>query len=436
MNMQKIILGFLLLGSVVESCAKTCPPNTRLTCIDIKEQLDAIQTLQVNCCAALNLRLDQIDGFVSSFTCEKSIIFIDQTFMNAAPPQITQEGVYCLVESVVGDLVIDADNVTINMNNFAISNGTNLISSTGHTDITINGFGALRNATANGVLFTTCTGIKVSDINFENCETALECSAVNMFKVDHCSVVGSTTQGMRFITSTNGKVTCCQLHDNSLTNCITCDTAENILFSDIKVENNTCNIGYQNISVANVAYANASFNNNNTINGQTLHGWRFNQSQDSKCQNCYACRNGLMSIVGPSFMFLSDTSNKIIFDACNACNNNINNAAISINDSTNCCVLNCLSKENLLNGIQVLNSANSYVHKNTAVANASNGFFWDGINNNSFLSNYANANGTNYAGVPSIIRFDTSVGEFRDPLNACVAVSPSDWNNIAIEVCP
>ncbi len=421
----------------VPAHSKTCSTFEPISCQEILNKLDWIKIDLETRCQELQDCIDIAEKKLDNLqtpTCDQAIA-IDQDFMNMPQPQITQPGVYCLVESVTGSLLIDADNVTVNLNSFSISDADRLIECNNHTDITIQGFGVLKDASTNGVLFTTCTGVIIDTINFEGCPTALQFSGVDTFRVDQCSVVGSTIRGMFFDNSRNGKVSCCLLHDNSLTFVIFCNNSQNLIFSDIKVENNICLVGYRVNDSNNCQLINSSFNRNN--NGVSFAGWQTLRSSDCILQNCEAQSNGL-SILVPTFTAFSNSgSNKIVFDFCRALNNvaQTTSRGFLFNNSTNCCVLNCLSKENSTNGFEVVSSTNCYLNNNKAIKNGTDGFFWDGANNNVFLSNYAEGNTTNYSGVPTIIRFDTTVGEFRDPVNSCTAVSPSDWDNISVEPC-
>ena len=128
-----------------KTCAnfKICPEPE--SCITVQTRLDQIQQELSACCSSLNFRCNVIRGCLAN--CDQSIP-IDQDFMDTATPQITQSGVYCLVESVTGELIIDADNVTINMNDFVLTASVNGISSVNtHNNISVLGGGVLQNAT-------------------------------------------------------------------------------------------------------------------------------------------------------------------------------------------------------------------------------------------------------------------------------------------------
>lgn len=441
MNFKKQMMALIALSCFSGLVAKTCSVNDRVTCIEIKEGLAEIQATQTDCCDSLNnCALAILNGLEDPPVCDQQI-FIDQQFITTGSLNpITVSGSYCLIESVTGDLVIDADDVNINMNSFSISGGTNLISATGHSNITISGYGLLQSAATNGISMTTCTNVVVDAVDFENCPTALSFSDVNNFNVAGSSVVGSSTSGMVFDASVNGNISRCLLHDNTFGSGILLSNASsNVLVKDVNVTNNDGGAtmrGFQVSGSSNCTLLNCKANQN--LATSNLAGFYiFNASSDCLLKECYALSNGSNADASTNLAFNIAAANKIVIDSCTANDGASSNIAIGfdVNSSTNCCIRNSNAKRNAVGGFNVTTSSDCYVQNNTALSNTT-GFEYDGSNSNVFLGNYAEGNGTNYSGVLSVIAFDTSAGEFRDPLNSCTAVSPSDWSNIAVEACP
>lgn len=429
MNLLVVFIAFCcaLVSTPVQS--KTCSIFEPISCTEILEKLDWIKIDLETRCSQLQECIDSAEQKVDALstpTCNQAIP-INQAFMNMPQPQITQAGVYCLTETVTGSLLIDADNVTINFNSFSIADGNNLISSANHTNLAFFGHGSLKNGTV-GINLSGCSTVGITDICFEDNGSACVLDSTNGFVIDSCTMFGQTSFGLNFLGGTkNGKIAWCSFFNNNVTSAISCSSCESLLFDAVTVNTNDLVFGFNIDDCQNCLLNRCQVNNNQTTS--IAIGVSLANSRECACIDSSVNGNSGIFFVGYS----DNDSTNTLFSNCQALNNN-SRAGFQIQGIATCAI-HCVAKNNSERGFQARSSSDCYLFNNQSIGNFTEGFFWDGINNTVFLRNYADGNGTNYLGVPTITRFDTSVGEFRDPLNNCIAVSPSDWDNISVEPC-
>ncbi len=145
-------------------------------------------------------------------------------------------------------------------------------------------------------------------------------------------------------------------------------------------------------------------------------GFNITFSSDCYCFNCEANQNNLIG-------FLGDKSSKLILDSCRGLNNS-RDGGFLMSEVTDCCITNCLAKENGNNGFWLIPAERTYLKNNIAIGNTVTGYLVTGTDN-VLLSNYAEANGTNYSGITDPITTYTISNGLFSPI-----AFPSIWQNI------
>lgn len=471
MNSIKSILCIIVLASVFSSFGATCP--SRLTCEEIREQLTEINSAQQACCDELNACLDQINQLLDTYTCSQPVIFIDQNFMDTATLNpITQPGNYCLTESVMGRLVIDSDDVVVNLNDYSISGTDTLIEAANHQNIMVQN-GLLLNAVVNGLLFQNCTNCVLEDLIADGCATGFSFENVFCFDVKNCTTQNATTRGLSLFQSIEGRVSDFTVQNSDVEQGVFLQLCRNLLLKNILVCNNSITVTparlvglFNNVSCV---FEKCSLVNNTGVNelsgffinntrgcsfknclvhslfGVSVESYRFNTgSRDCVLKDCASLEVGVIGFPTTTSrgFYVTSLASNIVLDSCLAIATRANGQAgegFLVEECDAVCVVNCFAKANTRTGFTSGSNNNAYFFNNTSLNNTDFGFRRLGLNNDSlFLGNFGEGSGvTEYeGGIPSVIRFDVSAGEFRDPLNSCTAVSPSDWNNIAVTLCP
>jgi len=403
-----LLICLIMVGGGLQG-AKNCK-NKRIcpepqSCITVKTRLDQIQQELDACCESL---LDQCDSFRARLiSCSPAQIvtqeFVDTPTLNP----ITESGVYCLTETITGQIIIDADNVTIDMNDFSISaTGSNCIVCSGHNNISIVGRGVLQDATVAGLELTSCTEVFVDRMVLRNNTNGISFSTVENFVIRDSFFFDQTTTGLELASSSNGMIGCTNI--------------QNTAGQAITIDSNSTNVQFRQVIAADSTAENWSINGQNCLFRNCLAqngtiGFDFGAS----ASDCYAscCQANQQTNDG----FALTNSVKIVLSNCQSLNNTGTGFVVQATDS---CLQECVAKENGSDGFAVNGATNSYLTGNIAVSNVGNGYFVSGTDN-VLLSNYAEANGTNYAGatVP-LTTYTISTGLFSP------TAFPSIWQNI------
>lgn len=404
-----ISIRFLLLSLTVASNllqAQTCQNNKLCletqSCKNVRTRIDEVQTALDDCCASLTSRCQAISACVGN--CDKGTA-IDQDFMNNEFPQIGQPGLYCLIESVTGELGIDANDVIINMNNFVItSTAINCISAIDVDHLSILGNGVLENASNAALSLTNCTDVIVDTILFQNNNDGIQTSTVNGFVVRNSNFQNCTNNAISLNGVLNGVGRSCLIDAGSDQSVVVDASSSNISFDSVLVRGST-NDNWL------VDGQNCTFLNCTAHEG--TNGFTFGASaSDCYCRQCNAYQNSADGFVV--------TGTKLILSDCLSLNNTGTGFVVNSVDS---CLQNCAAKENGGNGFAV-NGTQNYIHATIALANSASGYAVGGTDP-VLLSNYAEANGTNYSGITDpIVTYTISNGLFS-PIDF-----PSIWQNI------
>lgn len=412
-------------------------------CYTISGKLKNLSSTIDTCCTDLSTELDdtiaKVDGLLP---CEQSILF-DQSDI---PLTISASGTYCLSENVSTvtpnrAITIDADDVTINLNNFSVSGGTNVIeTTTGHRNITIRN-GLIQNATPTvttngyGLFVNNATSVVVQDVTFANNLVGALFSDSRLINMSTCNFTQNIGAGLVFNESINAKISDVLVHDNAFTSnfelpgggpiasnaCLiessTSFTLVNSIFSNNNRTGGAWNVVYvDNSRMCNFdsCYANSNLG--------TADGFVFDSSSDCICLNCSGNNN--------RSGFVVNGSSAITLNNCTGQNNT--NDGIFFNGGINCCVQECTAKNNTQRGFALsANSDNNFIRNCAALSN-NVGFFKSGDSATIFFGNYAQNNTTfNYNGSTNFIptfTYDISAGTYTPQPNRTGDVTA--WDNI------
>ncbi len=302
-----------------------------------------------NCCTKLQCRqmiatLDIVESKVCLLT-ECTPIPI------SAPTTIMNPGLYCLTNDITGDITVNANDVTIDMNchqltgNLTISAGNENVSvfngiidqeDTGAECVTIS-MGAnnidlseltLKNATGNGLAVTNAMNIFISNLLIEECQNG-------------CELLSSCT---------------------------------NVFVTDTVFDNNN-SIGFNNNDAIDVVLTNCHAINN----GDT--GFSAGTGERVYFFNCIAIANMATGFVGSS----AGTCKAV---ECVADNNVVNGFFTNIGTAY---FERCLAKNNGGDGFTGGSATDGTVNQCVALNNTGNGFA-DGVSAIQYISNYAQDN--------------------------------------------
>ena len=300
------------------------------------------------------------------------------------PTTISQPGNYRLANDIAGPIIIDADNVSLDLENKKITAGSNGILVSGHRDVIIKN-GVVENGSGTGIFVDTCMNIEILNVDLSSNATGIHIFTTTCAVIDYCTARDHSDNGI-VIDNSNS----CKVSNNKLINNGTVNSEAGIQLrnsaSDNLIISNICTQNLEGICLANA--------NNNTI---TLNLCNNNRDEG---------------------LDLDDSSNNIIFR--NTCNGNSGNG---VEDTTG---TNNIFKENTFN-----NNAGSgffggvsYLENNVASFNGGRGILIT-LNGGAAFSNKARENSlSNYAGISNIAVFDISLGDF--------VITPTIFVNISI----
>lgn len=416
-----------------------------------------------------------------------------------APIVITTPGSYCLANDIVGTVTIDADRVLLNLHGHRILGSGNKIEIMNHTDVTIRD-GVIEGLSGIGAEVIACTNITIEGVDFINNATGVFVISTTGFHLDDATFREHTGSAIRLEDTNNSSITRTSATFNAVGEVVALFGCSNINLAEVQLNNNSGiadNLtGIQLTAVYNCTINNVSINNNvhisggfspkfigidlldtnsditiinthiNNNSGPGIFGINVGETSKLVCQNCTINDNrtdGVLDAVrivannardcifqecmisenfGESncIGFLLSSARKVLIDACLIYNNNSGVsgpcAGISFTLTINCCVRNCLIKENMsLNaafGISVSGTTN-LIEKNVVKDNTGS-LFSTGISvaaaaDNVFFNNEVQGHGVggvnNFIGVPGpIVTFNPTTGLFGTP--------PTPFDNISI----
>lgn len=398
-----------LLNESEELLRAVCFPSST-ECDGIFSQLDTIISNFNICCNQLQTKLNNIIATIQAAEfCDRSIPI---TQANLIPTlTITVPGSYCLVESVnvaagqVG-IFIDADRVSLDLNGFNINGGQTAVSAGGHTDVRIFN-GSVENTTGPGILVTTCTNVEIAGIATRSCDVGVECADVHGLLVSRVLASFGSTAGLRFLSGTrNGKIDCCTAFSIPGIG-FDIDASESLLFTDCSYEQTTTNVDVIGYNIVNGSNCNifdlCRVSNITTTSGVPGSGFLFDAASDCFCNGCIVSNDPATSPGSNSAIdgfVIGGSSVKIVCNECLALQNSgvgPTGTGFILNTAQSSCLVNCIAKNNGVDGFAVSSATNCYLRDNTAIANVANGYVLTGMGNNIFFGNYGEGNGTNWA---------------------------------------
>lgn len=420
-------------------------------CFAIEGKLNWLNKAVGTFCADVSADIQDTQNFVVDtqlLSCGKPTS-ITQTDI---PLTITASGTYCLTENVSTvtpntAITIDADDVTIDLSNFAVSGGSNTIVIAGGRRNTMLCNGVIQNATpdgtANGYGVFVPNGLRVvlKNITLRGNLVGLLVRFTEDITLDSCSVLENTGAGIVFTASINGEINNTLVHNNSFVSDfeipgvgVQPSSACAILNSlNFRINNSNFSINSSSGGAWNVVSILGSANciftqciaNNNT---GTADGFAFLSSDNCLSQNCNSNNN--------SRGFVANASDRIILDNSVASANAVD--GFLLDNSANSCLVECTAKNNTQRGFLVTNTTNnSFVRSCIALSNPTAGYEVSVNSATVLFSNYAENNGA--SGINNYVvasqdftptyTFDLSAGTYT-------AVAPrtgnvTKWDNIS-----
>ncbi len=196
--------------------------NVNKTKIDVnKSKLDVIESIIPtestfdSICSKIDILDSKIDLIDVDCSCASMPI--------SGPITITSSGSYCLSQNITGVITIDADNVTMDLNRYAVVNGSNgIVINNNHSDILImNGtVGGGSSATQVGIsVGSGCARVAFRELNAIDCElVAIDFGGINSapiksVDIDRCCIENSG-MGLQMDNVKGGRVRQCSMSFN------------------------------------------------------------------------------------------------------------------------------------------------------------------------------------------------------------------------------
>lgn len=345
-------------------------------------------------------------SFMQFFVLISNPVSSGTGFSIIAPTTITQSGTYRLAFDIAGPLIIDADYVTLDLNNHSISGTTQAVSITNHHTITICN-GTLRATTDQALAIDNSHTISIKNIVFDN-------------NANSILLLNSSDIAMDTITtfSSSGR----SLVVNACTNCL-CQNAS-FLNGSFVGEGDFAVVQVVNSS-SNIQFIDCLIGNNSSISpGSNLFCINIDNSNDVLCKNI----NIIANQAGKGLVGIRDfTANKTIVHSCRI-NNNFSFGAdgegsftgILFESDNSSIADSCIIEQNSTTGgagdvfgITILFSNFCSIQNNRIISNSAFGGISIGINhpmgtfNHIILKNYVNDLTTGYSIVGGVIPIAT-----------------------------
>jgi hypothetical protein len=146
-----------------------------------------------------------LNSIAGSLCCNTSSCIVTGTV-------ITAPGTYCLATDVLGTITIAANDVILNLNGKVLTAQIYGINATNQTNIVVKN-GVIQNATASGILVSTCTSVSMQDILFRGAFT-------NAIQIDNSSCLDlSNIYGCNIVFNDNAFIRCANSQNVSMNNC-------------------------------------------------------------------------------------------------------------------------------------------------------------------------------------------------------------------------
>lgn len=314
-------------------------PGQAIWCIDqrIASTLDIISS-------ELDLGISSINNFEILFSSEIAVIInnavetssdLDATISLleqlegcisipiTTPTTITTQGIYCLNNNITGPIVVQANDVLVNLNNYVVTGNMSIAASQARVTIE-NGVVNNNGAQGNAILVNAgATDIMLANLYAKNAQVGIHCSQVSNTFIRHCSLTQNTT-GIELDSSTEVTIDNCVAFANThagfdLVTSSSCVLLNSKADATGKGNNNVLNNtvvgfsasnGHSNIferCIANGTQALSTTDFNSVVAGFALRG----TEQDSKIIECEAANTTVAAagVTVPYGILLQQTIN-------------------------------------------------------------------------------------------------------------------------------
>jgi hypothetical protein len=363
------------------------------------------------------------------------------------PYTITNEGMYCLAESVVGTITIDADKVALDLSGRSIGQADIAINVLGHSDITIRN-GMIESVTDKGIAIDNSANIMLQDLIFSRNDVGTFITTSSCIIIDHCIFTEHTAPALLLQNTTIGHITDVVFQQNygsavmqlCKSNNVTCKNIEIVENTNTDTAVNTGGIIAE--SMGNSSFIDCKVNNNTTASLSVYGAFLFDSCCNMYVHNCTANSNE-STVMCAGFMVMGNTKN-VIIDSCIA---NYNNSEQLTNGLTigfflfggeHHAIIHCTARDNQARGqcvgIGTSLAIDCRIQNNEVIDNkgdqSSIGIVSTLIN--MVWSNSAKGHQPNLYGIMPKVTYDMVNGCFKI-YDTNTPTTPTSYDNISIE---
>lgn len=358
------------------------------------------------------------------------------------PYTISQQGCYCLAESVSGKIIINnVTNVILDLSGKSVGKADPNIEITASENVTVRN-GTVKNAISTGMTINNSTNITLENLDFINSDTGVSIVASNEISIDGCIFNSHFSQAILIQDSSLINVTNTLCDKNSGAAIIWGINSNNIDFKNVKITKSSSSIfeissGFYMDSCNDCNYVNCSVNNNEISAGFLYAAFFVSGCFNIKFYNCFANFNtntGTGYVIG----FLAD-SDEVLFDSCTA-NTNIGNYAkgFIVENGKNQTIVNCNVSNNVANndcvGITYQGLSGTIRNNNVSSnnGNPSTGILSVINPSGSIWGNQARGHTTNFDGIMPKVTYDSMSGTFL-LYGTTTPTIPTPYDNIDVQ---
>lgn len=243
--------------------------------------------------------LEEIDNDIidtRTILCDKflqtwTILACLQDIGISEPLTISEPGVYCLLNDIVGTITIASSDVTLNLNHHSIGGADNAIVVTaGSNDVFIKN-GAIDNFTSNGILASTVQNLAIHNVVFNTGPIGINISDSICIIIKECIFQGLTSSAINISASNTVIMEFIKAHNNSIQggtlNVINLSAVDNVTINEYICTLNDAGT-FRGINAVN---CDDLFLNNTLVSSSTatsvFEGITFNPVSSAKLKNCH-----------------------------------------------------------------------------------------------------------------------------------------------------
>ena len=262
---------------------------------DICQALDTVESTLTACCENIIEKIEETACCQCDFFITQSTTGIRNHLVN---DPITEPGVYCLTESVTGNIIIQTDNVTINFNGYTLTAASPGVVSDGNNHVQING-GTITGANPAAIDIQHGFDVSVTNMTFINNTKSIYFDNIIDFTIQQCIFTQNSDTAIDLNASSNGKINNCQLRDNenlqdTLT-LISTDSCQQLRCDTIIITNNNAPtlMGINAFNTHESSFSNIAVTSNTaTI---ALQGIRLENSDNNTLTTCNINKNSAVA---------------------------------------------------------------------------------------------------------------------------------------------